>query len=576
MLDLPLDQYNRTKDSLLEVAGQLAELAHQRNDAAAQGRATLLANKLTKATFNLAVVGEFKRGKSTLVNAFIRESLLPTAVIPLTSVTTIIAYGPKIVVTVVFISGKKKEIPAGKLKDYVSESENPNNSKQVSVVKIEHPSAFLKDGVRIIDTPGVGSAYMHNTKTTYDYLPQIDAAVFLFSADQPASQVELSFLKEVSAYAPKLFLVQNKIDYLAEGEINQSLAYLTKTVEAALDTAVSIYPISARSALASPSDNGDGFSALEADIMQFLAHSKGQTLITAASRRLAAEVDGTRQMLRLEQHSRRLPLDQLRNTIAQFEAAAAKIVQEQTDAEFIVRGETTQLLESIKQHLNIFVENNKQKLVADIDACYLHKKSQGKNDLIKSLHEELLLQTQNIFDQWRNLEELEVAKSFGKITARFTEQGNLVIDQIRQSTKEHFGIESASHFELEPLTSESKHRYAVDDPFTLAVESLPLLLPAPLARPIIRARFLKAAPSELSRNAGRLRADFQERITKTTKEFLQKFKGQIAFALQEISTTLERALEKERQSAEEIAACDGLLIKQLKIMDDLDARLKPH
>ncbi len=582
MLDLALDQFNRSKELLLATADQLAELAKQRDDKAAGERTRHLADKLTESTFNLAVVGEFKRGKSTLVNAFIRESLLPTAVIPLTSVTTIISYGPKTIVNVIFINGASEEIAADALKAYVSESENPNNCKRVSAVEIKHPSLFLKDGVRIIDTPGVGSANAHNTKTTYDYLPQIDAAIFMFSADQPASQTELNFLQEVSAQAPKLFLVQNKIDYLAQAEIDQSLAYLTKTVEGALGVAVTIYPISARSALARRSGDaktaeeeyGDCFAALENEIMHFLAHGKAQTLVAAAAGRLAREIDGTRQMLKLEQYGRRLPLDQLRNSISEFEAAATKIMQEQTDAEFIVRGETAQLLSTIEQHLHKFVENNKQKLVGEIDACYLTNQSQGKSDLIRSLHQELMQQMQSIFDQWRVVEEAEIANSFKKITARFTIQGNLIIDQIRQSTKTHFGIEMCSHFELEPLTCESRHRYAVDDPFTLAVESLPLILPASLARPIIRARFLKAAASELSRNAGRLRADFQERITKTTKDFLYKFKAQIAFSLQEISATLKRAAEKEKQSSEAVNNWDSTLAEQLETLNKLDSQLK--
>ncbi len=601
MHDLALDQFTRSKESLLATAHQLAELARQRDDKAAGERARHLADKLASATFNLAVVGEFKRGKSTLVNALIRESLLPTAVIPLTSVTTIISSGPKTVVNVIFINGAREEIAAENLKDYVSESENPNNCKQVSVVEIEHPSQFLKDGVRIIDTPGVGSANTHNTKTTYDYLPQIDAAIFMFSADQPASQAELNFLKEVSAQTPKLFLVQNKIDYLANAELDQSLAYLSKTVETALGVAVTIYPISARAALTLRSGDaktqrnlrqislhfdesnsahtpeeeyGDCFAALKDEIMHFLAQGKAQTLVEATAGRLTREVDGTRQLLRLEQHSRRLPLDQLRNTISEFEAATTKILQEETDAEFIVRGETAQLLNTIEQHLHQFVEDNKQKLVGKIDACYLTHQSQGKSDLIKSLHQELMQQMQSIFDQWRLLEETEVASSFEKITARFTIQGNLIIEQIRQLTKTHFGIETCSHFELEPLTCESRHRYAVDDPFTLAVESLPLLLPAPLARPIIRARFLKAAANELSRNAGRLRADFQERINKTTKDFLHKFKAQIAFSLQEISAALTRATEKERQSAEAVDHWDSILAEQLETLNTLDLQLK--
>ena len=62
-------------------------------------------------------------------------------------------------------------------------------------VLITYPSPYLKDGVRLIDTPGVGSVYEHNTDVAYQYLPKSDAALFLLSVDQPVSKAELNFLK---------------------------------------------------------------------------------------------------------------------------------------------------------------------------------------------------------------------------------------------------------------------------------------------------------------------------------------------------------------------------------------------
>ena len=88
--------------------------------------------------------------------------------------------------------------------------------------------------------------------------------------------------------------------------------------------------------------------------------------------------------------------------------------------------------------------------------------------------------------------------NFQKITARFADRANLIVEQISQASQEHLGVAAAAYFEVEALTTDSRHRYAVDDPFTLAVESLPLMLPSLLAKPIIHSRFLTAASSELS------------------------------------------------------------------------------
>jgi GTPase Era involved in 16S rRNA processing len=141
------------------------------------------------------------------------------------------------------------EITNEELPNYVTVSGNPKNEKLVSSVEIEHNASLLKDGVRLIDTPGVGSAFQHNTTTTYDYLPEIDAAIFLFSADQPASQLELAFLKDVHQFAPRTFLVQNKIDHLSPEELEQSLNFLKQTIADQIQCQPVIYPISAKLAL---------------------------------------------------------------------------------------------------------------------------------------------------------------------------------------------------------------------------------------------------------------------------------------------------------------------------------------
>ncbi|CAN5378912.1 hypothetical protein BH11CYA1_BH11CYA1_22720 [soil metagenome] len=572
-----LANFKQSKHLLIQVASILSELGIERKEPALAKRASDFCQKVESATFNLAVVGEFKRGKSTLVNALIGANLLPMAVIPLTSIATIISFADATKIIVKFANNKTIEISENNLINYVTEGGNPNNEKLVSSVAIEFSASLLKDGVRLIDTPGIGSAFQQNTNTTYDYLPEIDAAIFLFSADQPASQVELAFLKDVNGFAPKTFLVQNKIDHLSPDELEQSLNYLRQTVSAHFQGDAKIYPISAKLALArklnarlniKTAENNDGFDFLEKEIVDFLVNGKAQTLIKSSSQRLAKEIASTKRLLELEQHSRQLPLSALQEAIKAFAVAADSIRQEQSDAEFIIKGEADNLVRDIGKDLSAFVETRQNSVIDSINHAIASNENLGKADMIAALRQSLFEQIQTIFDQWKLVEEATVASKFAKITARFAERGNLIIDQIRAASKEHLGVDAAVHFEIEALTNDSRHRYVVDDPFTLAVESLPLLLPAVLAKPIIAKRFLQAAKSELSRNSGRLRADFQERISKTTRAFLVRFTAQVNDSLLEIQTTAERALSKESQSAEDCRAADKILLAQLSQLDN--------
>ena len=163
-------------------------------------RISQLSEKLDKNEFQLVVLGQFKRGKTTLINALLGKNILPTAVIPLTSIITILKYGNTKKVTVLLKDGKNKQITLDTISDYVTEVKNPKNFKNVDKVIIEYSADFLKNGIQIIDTPGVGSVYKHNTDVAYEFVPNADAGIFVVTADPPISESELHFLKSVKNY----------------------------------------------------------------------------------------------------------------------------------------------------------------------------------------------------------------------------------------------------------------------------------------------------------------------------------------------------------------------------------------
>jgi ribosome biogenesis GTPase A len=184
--------YREFQEALLQQLTQLSQLPEMKGP-----NIQRLINKLRESRFNLVVLGAFKRGKSTLINALLGEAVLPTAIVPLTSVVTILGYGEQLNIRVHFQNGETRQISKSELVDYITEKGNPQNRKGVREVKITYPSEYLRDGVRIIDTPGVGSVYSHNTEVAYNYLPQVDAAVFVVTADPPLSAAEQEFLKDI-------------------------------------------------------------------------------------------------------------------------------------------------------------------------------------------------------------------------------------------------------------------------------------------------------------------------------------------------------------------------------------------
>ena len=237
-------KYAQLKTDLLQCMDEMLMVENIRGCACED-----LKEKVRSNAFNLVVVGQFKRGKTSLINALLGAEILPVAVVPLTSIVTIMTWGEALRIKVYFNDGKVAEIKSESLVEYVTEKGNPKNMKDVHEVILTYPSPYLKDGVRLIDTPGVGSIYQHNTDVAYQYLPKSDAALFLLSVDQPMSKAELDFLKDVKEYSNKIFFVLNKADYLRENDLKESIEFSRNGLKEAMSSEVKLFPVSARLAL---------------------------------------------------------------------------------------------------------------------------------------------------------------------------------------------------------------------------------------------------------------------------------------------------------------------------------------
>ncbi len=271
---------------LLRAGLQLFQEA-KKEQAIEQCRSLLV--RLAEDRFNLAVVGQFKRGKSSLMNAVIGRDLLPTGLLPLTSAITTLGYGPQ---ERVLLKRKgwslDQEIPLTDLAGYVTEQGNPGNGKGILEARVELAVPFLRRGLHFIDTPGIGSARQENTATTYAFLPETDAVIFVTSVEAPLSQAEESFLQDIRQHVRKLFIVVNKMDLLTQEEHDQVLDYIRTGITKIIGTTdFRIYPLSARQGLqAKLEGNGEGvlqsgLADFEAALASFLAEEKSQVFLVS-------------------------------------------------------------------------------------------------------------------------------------------------------------------------------------------------------------------------------------------------------------------------------------------------------
>jgi hypothetical protein len=272
--------------SSVRAAKQLFE-AHGAREAAELCQALVV--QLAEDRFNLAVVGQFKRGKSSLMNAVLGRNLLPTGLLPLTSAITTLCYGSK---ERVMLHRKgfawEQEVPMAQLEAYITERGNPGNEKGLIEARVELPLPFLRRGLHFIDTPGIGSARHENTATTYAFLPQMNAVIFVTSVEAPLSEAEEGFLIDIRGQVRQLFVVVNKIDVLGDTDRGEVLGYIHTRLEQLLRTGnAHLSPLSARDGLIAKLNHDErgihrsGLAAFEQALTTFLAEAQGRTFLVS-------------------------------------------------------------------------------------------------------------------------------------------------------------------------------------------------------------------------------------------------------------------------------------------------------
>ena len=212
-----------------------------------------LAQKLDKNQLTIAVIGQFKRGKTTMVNSMLGKKLLPVGIVPITAAVTRIEYGEESS-KVFFNNGLSEDVPAEELHSFISEQDNPDNAKGVAEVQIRTKAEFLESGMVLVDTPGVGSVHENNSRSAYDFARKSDGVIFMLSVDSPVNQIEIDFLRSVRKYAGKFYFAVNKIDIIDEEELQEYLDYCNALICSIMEyepgseeaEAIKLIPISAK------------------------------------------------------------------------------------------------------------------------------------------------------------------------------------------------------------------------------------------------------------------------------------------------------------------------------------------
>jgi uncharacterized protein YbcI len=197
---------------------------HDRPDLQARLRATR--TRLLDEQVRVLVVGEFKQGKSMLVNALVGAPVCPVFDDLATSVPTVVRHADTATVTLVRVldadgsaggsAGQPRteriSVNVEQLPRYASESGNPDNRERLSYVEVGIPRPLLAGGLVLVDTPGVGGLSSVHGAATMAALPSADAVLLVSDASQEYTAPELELLRQATAVCPNVACVLTKTD----------------------------------------------------------------------------------------------------------------------------------------------------------------------------------------------------------------------------------------------------------------------------------------------------------------------------------------------------------------------------
>lgn len=309
------------KDLLASLLSESAQTIEELSMSQFAGKLQQLSEKVSNDSFKIQIVGTFNNGKSTFINALLGENILPTRALPCTAVVNEIKYGEQKRAVLHFVnplpeklidcipdatlrhmqSYQMKDIPPldieyDQIEHYVQipldgDPEEISAMSPYKTVELFYPSPLLKEGVEIIDSPGLNEAD-ERTAITLEYLDKADAVIYLLDATRPCARDEVETIEDI--LIPKgfndMFFVANRIDQVPERERAGIKKYIEQKVGKYTPNA--IYCVSALQSLEGKMEGNtqklelSGMPVFEKRLTEFLTKDKGRIKLAQPAREL--------------------------------------------------------------------------------------------------------------------------------------------------------------------------------------------------------------------------------------------------------------------------------------------------
>lgn len=532
---------NGRDDNGTDALYRIAEIARSLGEEAIAVDAVALAERSAEGRFYVACIGQFKRGKSTLLGALVGDPVLPTGVTPITSVPTVVRFG-KHKAARVRVDGKWKSIDPALLHEYVSEESNPENVKRVDGVEVFITSTLLSEGMCLVDTPGIGSVFLGNTEATKAFIPHIDAVIVVVGADPPITADELSLVEAVASEVKDVIVVLNKVDRVTEDERAKAQSFARRTIESRIRRPIAkIYEVSALESLEGSGTDRDWGEFVEA--LRLLSRDSGPRLARAASERGIRRLKDSAERIIEEQRRALLePVEVSEARIDNLRATVSSAERSLNDLGFLFTAEQSRLSRKFHENRNDFLKSVTPKAHAELEReMALMVRGSGPSFRVSLMSAAQVVGRRFVLP-WLEQQEKLAEEAYKSATTRFVELGNNFLWQLAASGSSEMANLPGQIDEVRGF--ETKSGFVFHEFISVARPASPFRYLGDLILGIVNYRRPIAAAAHefldklMQTNSSRVQSDVDERVLQGRRIL----EARIRKVLKDVSGVAERAL----------------------------------
>ena len=536
--------------------------------------ARALVQRAEEGRFYVACVGQFKRGKSTLLDALLGEPILPIGVIPVTTLPTLVRFGNERRARIRIAGADWSEIAPERIHEFASEAENPANRKSIDAIELMLPAPILRNGLCLVDTPGLGSVNDWNSEATRRFVPQVDVALLVTGADPPLTGEEMKLIESLFERTSRLLIVMNKADLSSASAIAEATDFARRVIRERTGRDAADFFITNAKAHLDGTQYSDDWDLLTERLTSLALESRDEIVnegVRHGARRIA-----NRLLWSVDEEMAMLgrPIEESKAHIEYLVALTADVERSIGDLRQILIGEQSRIVGVVEDDRRRFVAGASPRAAAELERAAKVSSLRGsalRRDLTRSAQEI----AERHLNPWLASEEARIGELYAGGGLRFVELGRAFLNRLSPSAEAHREFPELLE-ELQALPKKTDYYYGRFE--SVAMNASPLRVIADAVRGLIGARrTIEAEVGQylaklLESNASRIEFDLRDRLDDARRRFERELVSLLRGVLSSARRNLHRARDAHARGLPAVEArLEELGVRKVEIVSMRDS-----